>query len=214
VRRGVDIPASFLKGGLMSAKIDICNLALGLIGKDTIQSLTATNEAARKCNQVYEIAKRSLLRKHDWGFANKTVPLSLIADETIPGWDFLYTYPTDAVLIRKILNEGSANTDLGADWIETITPDSLVKAIATNQEFAYAKYSANIDDTEMFDYAFVEAFSALIASMIAFPLTGDIKISQQMYAYYKEKLADATVSNKNEQKPPKNDNSSYVDVRF
>lgn len=191
----------------------ICNKALASIGKTTISSIDESSEAARVCKLFYDDTRKTVLRAIDWPFASKTAALALIDGETIPGWDYLYTYPADAVEIRKIIGWDSSGGDTGEEWIRTIAPESLTPAIATDFEDAYAKYTANVEDTTLFDYLFVEAFEAKLAMDIAFILTKSFDISKTAAAFYQLKIKQASVRARNEEKPPIHTNTWYVSTR-
>ena len=66
----------------MASAVDICNLALQRLGAKSIGALTEDTTAGRECNRVYEHARDSELRSHQWSFARTRVEVA--ADSVAP----------------------------------------------------------------------------------------------------------------------------------
>ena len=64
----------------MADAVSLCNLALQGLGSNSITSLTQNSTAAKACNRVYEHARDTELRSHQWGFARAQVQIA--ADST------------------------------------------------------------------------------------------------------------------------------------
>ena len=73
------------------------------------------------------------------------------------------------------------------------------KTILTNVEDAIAVYTFNLTATDLFSAMFVQALSHLLASQIAFSLTGKRKIQTDQFNFYQNVLRAAMASNANEQ---------------
>ncbi len=52
----------------MATELSICNMALGLLGADSIQALDENTQAARICQSWYEHSRDALQRAHPWSF--------------------------------------------------------------------------------------------------------------------------------------------------
>ena len=89
-------------------KVEICNLALGRIGrKAAITSLTENSAEARACARIWDVTRQALLREFTWGFSRKVALLAL-STESIPGWEYLYAYPSDCLQALRIFNAAGA----------------------------------------------------------------------------------------------------------
>ena len=56
--------------------VEICNNALALIGARRITALTDTTKEARTCNDIYDGARKAVLRLHPWNFATERVRIT------------------------------------------------------------------------------------------------------------------------------------------
>lgn len=172
-------------------KIEIINLALARIGVAAIERLDEPSEAARQVQAFYEHTRRTVLRKYNWSFATRRVGLALVP-ATLNDYKFAYRYPTDAIYVRRLYQEGSKKPWDNKHY--KIMSDKEGKIICTRQKFAEAEYTADITDTTLFDDGFVEAFSWKLASEIAFTLTGKPDLAtnavQAYNAYFTEAVGE------------------------
>jgi hypothetical protein len=157
-------------------RTDICNMALSIIQRQRIDSLEDTSEEAKVCAIYYEHSRRRLLKMFNWGFAKHMEKLALRADE-IPGWQYVYGYPRECVTVQLLFDENTAERrEFLRQEFQIITISGNDKVIATNVENAWAEYTYNVKNTEEFSPEFVEALTRLLASNIAFPLTGNSEL--------------------------------------
>ncbi len=198
----------------MASQVDICNFALSNIGAKSITAIDQISEEARKCLLFWEQALDSTLRSHDWNFAGQNIALALIADETVIGWDYLYGYPANCLMIRKIYSE---STDFDAKYTEEfeemLSPSTNQKSIATDVEDAYARFTMRVTDTTLFDASFVKALSYELSSLLAKPLTGDLNMAKAMSAAAAGTISAAMGHNKSEGKETLKRTSTTLDSR-
>lgn len=172
---------------------DICNMALNHIGREQIASLHEDTEAARTCRLHYDMQRRVLLRAYTWGFAMKTAPLSLI-DKTVPGWKYVYAYPNDCVMARKIFNEQNTWCVLQKNFkgnMDQVVLNDNTKALVCNHADAFLQYIYDVKDANLFTDDFTQALSYYLAGAIAVPLTGSANLSQTMQAQGNALLQEA-----------------------
>ena len=183
------------------SKVEICNLALARLGQNTIQSLSEASNAAYHCNTLYDPNRRSVLRRHPWGFAQKTQALSV--DATTPD-DYSYRFLLPADFIRLMALVGT-----------TTAPDYEKRGsyLLTNESEVTIRYVYDVEDTSEFDDEFVSAFAYLLASELAIPITGDAARQQTLYAKYIMALTDAEQTNKSEPRKTVNRWTTYIDAR-
>lgn len=194
----------------MISKVDICNLALTKIGTSTIVSLTESTENARRCNIIYEPLKREVMRSHTWTFATKIEPLAQLSGEEIINYDYLYVYPSECLYISKIFDSGKTEIN---EYKKLLSPDTNTVVIATNTYQAYLEYVKDIDDTNLFDDMFIEAFVARLASELVMPLIGDQGMSNKFLQEYQFQVASAKKLDKQERHTKYDVSSPYIEAR-
>jgi len=197
----------------MASEVDICNLALGHIGNQSINSLTQALPSAIRCNQFYPIARDAVLRDHKWNFSTMTETLAEISGESIIGWEYLYAYPARCLLVHSVFDESGLNEDKPQEFKEMMTPTTLQKCIAARISPAYAEYTFQVLDTSLYDPLCVLAISYYLGSLIAKPLTGDINIGKNLMALYAEVISRAKAVNASTGYVKKNPTSSYINAR-
>lgn len=197
----------------MASVVSICNMALNLIGQGTITSLTENTKSARVCNAFYDSIRDSVLRDNDWNFANITEELSLMSGETIPGWDYIYIYPVKCLALRKIVSKSDTDNELPHSFESALASVSKQRCIATNVNQAFAKYTYQVTDPNLFDPTFIEALAHRLASSLAKPLAGDAQLATGFSNSYKQIIESAKLSNAIESKPRKNTYSAIIGSR-
>ena len=186
--------------------VAIANMALSHVGaKSDIESFTEKSTEAIQCRAWYDASRRQILAAHDWGFARRRRTLALHGDvisetasDPLAGvWGFRYEYPEDCVKGRKIQNPNAPPDDLTPFNVET-SLSGQEKTILTNMEDAVLVYTFDSQATELFTPMFVQALSHLLASQIAFSLTGRPKIKLEQLEMYFAVLRSAASEDINE----------------
>ena len=155
-------------------KTDICNKALTLNGASPIVNLDDDTNNARILNRVYDLSLRSILSETCWNFATKRKLLASV-DVTLDwyhtGENYTYARPSDAVRLFEA-------SDRYATWREEgdyILSDTAGLGI---------KYVHYIDSPSRYTAAFIEAFSDLLASNIAFMVLNSKSQAEAMLQKY------------------------------
>ena len=185
----------------MASELDICNLALGLLGDSaTVSSIDPPEGSAQAehCARFYPMVRDAMLEMHDWSFASKRALLAQLTNP-ISQWAYCYAAPADMVNPIAVLDSTSTD-DLAAPlaqpsdpWTGTTLPvagapapqpyvleasDTGAPVIYTNQAGALLRYTARITDPTRFSHLFTQALAASLASTLAGPLLkGDAGIS-------------------------------------
>ena len=174
--------------------LTICNMALGYIAKARITSLNDSTESARQCNLYYDHLRQQLLVNYNWGFAKRVTALALLSDTTMFGYEYVYAYPTACLAIRFIYNSENAESKIyEKERYEVFTNSSGIQCIACDVENAYAEYTYDIVDADLFSVLFAEALTRCIAATIATPLCGSSAIAETQYQLYQNALVLAKV---------------------
>lgn len=192
---------------------DICNLALAYLAKGRITSLTQNTEEARQCAMHYDHCRRLLLRSYRWGFARRIEKLALSA-LTIPGWEFVYGYPSDCLIVRFVFEkEGAAKKEVDLNQFDISDVDG-VKVICTDVEQAWCEYTEDVVEVAKMTEEFIEALARYLAASMAMVITGNGELMNTNYQLMQAALNQAQVeaAREREQKPqwPK----EYAEVRF
>jgi len=197
----------------MISKVDICNKALNLLGTKSITSLTESSEQGRRCNMIYDSVRTTVLRDHHWGFAGITETLAQISDETVPGWDYLYKYPAKCLKIRKVFENTEDPKPDQVEWKEVLSQTSQQRAIAASISPAYAEYTYDVEDPNLYDPKFIDAFALKLAYELAHALIGSLDKAKEFFNAYLVSISDAKMHNAGEKNVPAKKTSSYLDAR-
>ena len=195
---------------------DICNMALNHIGREQIASLHEDTEAARTCKIHYDMQRKVLLRAYTWSFAMKTAELALI-DKTVPGWKYVYAYPHDCVMARKIFNKDNSWVVLRKNFagnMDQVILNDNTKAIVCDHKDAFLQYTYDVKDAELFTDDFAQALSYYLAGAIAVPLTGSAAMAQQMQQMGSQLMAEAKFTQMEERNKVPEYPSKYFHARL
>ncbi len=180
----------------MISKIDICNMALAQLGQEPIASLDQDDERARRCRLFYEPVKQEVLRTHHWAFARGVADLALLDTDFDARWPYVYAYPADCLFLRKVFGSGQNKEAQGFE--EFYRQDIQARVIGCAVSKAKAEYTRNVQDSSLFDPAFVKAFSLALAADLAMALSADAALAQRILQKYTLALDEARRSNMTE----------------
>lgn len=152
---------------MATSAVEICNLALIHLGADTIINLTDDSKEARVCNAVYDSMRKELLRRHPWNFAIKRQTLEKLV--AAPAFEFTYQYqlPEDIIRLIRVYNPTSKYKVEGQVLLSDDTAIQIV-------------YVRDVIDPTYFDASFVHVFALVLASKIAYNLTGSASLAQEI----------------------------------
>lgn len=185
-------------------KTQICNMALYHLGTSkeiaNVDSPSETSEEARTMRVFWDTAKEKILGEFPWPFATKVAALGQVEEDPTDEWGYSYSYPSDALAIRKI------QSGLRMDNRQSVIPyqiaqDSGVKLIYTDLDEAIAEYTVNLTGTDLFTAEFCIALSYLLAHYAAPKLSkGDPKkMKNDMLVLYRLAVSEAKSKSLNEE---------------
>ncbi len=149
----------------MTAKIDLVNYALIMLGEQTIASLTQDDKAARLVGSVYNLLLDNELCGHPWHFATKNTLLVKMPNEEINNGFNKYLLPLDCLQAKEFYSQ-SKNIDISNEiWQEGGVVYSKYPAPI------YIHYIAQILDINIYPAFFKELLATRIALEIAQALT-------------------------------------------
>lgn len=176
------------------SKVDLCNLALSLIGNKTITSIETPTTAEEKiCKLWYEKTLKQALINASPNFARAraNIPMSN------------YTNPFGFINAFKIPND--CLKVLGIGEVDNIQADFSVESeyILTNENqdnslpIRYIKY---IEDDTKFSSGFIDYFVYLLANNICYQINKDSNLKQFLEQMTDKKLLDCRTNENQESK--------------
>ena len=158
--------------------VEICNMALGMLGMPFITSFGDNNNHAQLCKRFFPALRDRVLRDHNWSFATKFCELQqLNVTSPDPRYAYVCGLPGDILRIVELI-DGRPYRRIGRKIFVRELPATLV-------------YTARIEDPELFDDTFTEALQYLVAAEIGMAHTRDAQLANLHRQEYERILAVA-----------------------
>ena len=151
----------------MASSVEICNMALSLLGQEPIMTLDDTSKSSRLCKRLYEPTLEALLRAYPWTFAIKRVVLS--RDTATPSFGFKYqfTLPSDCMRIVSMnVPDGAYSTE--------------VNKILTDYEEVQLRYVYKVKSSDEYDSQFIYVLALQLAKVMCQSLTADAELFNRL----------------------------------
>lgn len=185
----------------MATDIAICSRALVLLGDDPIASLSENTKRASICNNLYPVAKRSVLRAHVWNCAVTRVALAPLAGSPVGGeWGYWFAMPGG---LLRVLGVGDLEKD-------EYTFEG--RRILTNVSSVTLRYVDDITEG-YFDALLTDLMTARMAADLAYPITKSASVAQVKQAEYRDTLRTAKAVDGQENPPEDFAASPFIDAR-
>jgi len=185
----------------MASSVEICNLALYMVGSERISALTENNKRAKICNDLYVIVRDSFLGAHPWNFAIRRVELAKTATTPEFGYEYEYQLPADILRILTLEYD---------DIKYRIEGDKLLSDEATMK----IEYIAKEEDNSKYPSYFVDALSAKLAVRLSYPLVQSNELKGELRDHAKELFRDARLYDAQEGTPRNLIMTDWTDSRF
>ena len=209
-----------------TTEVDVCNKALAQVGGRAIASLGDTSVEGIACNREYADARDALLKEFTWGFARKQVDLVIKAGETVEGWAYVYTYPTDCVMPREIFNPTGQSVSAAyrvdvdvpistgrIEFERYVSADLGTELICTDQVDAILVYTSRVETVALYTTQFTQALVHLLASQLAMPIAKDAQLALTQHQLYQIISSGAMATDANEDYKKPIDHNEFVDSR-
>jgi hypothetical protein len=172
----------------------IANTALGRLGiGQAIANLTERSVPAQTCNRFYHQCRQEVLRAFPWPFAMSAVALAQEADQTYPGWGYVYAVPDNSLRIVSITDEAGIRwfrsgiytawnngnsivydwswlQNLRVPWQLALRTDGARQVIITDLTPAWALFVADVTNTGAMPPDFASVFADRLAMEVGGPL--------------------------------------------
>lgn len=188
-----------------SASVDICNLALDIMGEDPIASIDdPETEKEELMARWYDTTRRAVLREYVWNFAQKWRVLA----RTGAGegeYDDAYALPNDFVRLNGVgehKDRPYEDYEIGEGVIFASKGDSLT-----------IRYNRDITNVARFDALFVKLFSLRLAESTAYQITKKKSVVENIANLIKLAEPKTTSVDGQERKPVRIQRSKYLAAR-
>lgn len=164
------------------SEVQIAKLALQHLGdRYDITSLDEASVEAEQVNLIFDNVRDALVREHPWKFSLRYYTPSSLVGTPPSQWDYMYTYPSDALRVWRIVNPLDPMGDELPPLKFTIGRNSDdTKVLLTNESEPEFEYSKQVTSPFEFDANFDMALSWRLAEHLAMPLTGDAGLRDRM----------------------------------
>ena len=175
----------------MTSQVEICNLALAKLGHmPFITSIDENSKAANILKVLYNPVRDSLLREYLWKFARKRATLApLVSTPAFDGGSY-FQKPTDCLRIV------GTNEDYRYGYGRWLVEGDKIIANTTALSIVYIY---RVDDENLFDPCFVQAFAAKLAYELAMPLSQSASLKEAMGEEFKSAVIKAAFASATEQ---------------
>lgn len=214
----------------MASSTDIARLALGRLGiGQSIASIDDQVNPAILCKRFYDQCRQELLRAFPWGFALRYEPLAQVADQTFPGWSYVYQYPDDCLRVHAVADSSGlryARTALFCSrnetwppvmrhpWQQALKNDNASIVLISDVSSAYAFFTADLENTAVFPPDFVSTLADRLAMEVGGPLQCKADLIDRAEGRYVRSLSTASAAAMNEQRDDEKPESPSIACRM
>jgi hypothetical protein len=179
----------------MSARIDIVNIALSLLGADSITSLEDDAPEAKIMKTHYYIARDATMEAHEWSFAIQRFKPAESVDDPLWGWSNSFTIPSDIMRVLQVDRNFTAaaisfntSADMHRDQVAHVIESGK---ILCNEGTIYCTGIRRVEDEGIYSALFAHAFAAKLAMLACHALTESTTKFEAMAALYTQAIQEA-----------------------
>lgn len=171
----------------VDSKVEICNIALTMLGEGRQSSIPGTEDVGIVCDLVYGPLLDHCLQQAKWSFATTRQTLAASAETNLTQYEYMYQLPVDPYCIKPICFIDSNYEEVDRELYPWVIEG---RYLYSDYESAILKYIGRVTDPTKLDSTFVMYFAAFIAKEIAVRVAGDESIALKMEAkaaqFYRE----------------------------
>lgn len=189
---------------MANSSVDICNIALKLLGQQSITSLEEGTDRAALAATLYDSTRDEVLRAHPWNCASARAVLA--QDVTPPpfGYAYSYTLPGEPTYCLKVNLTAPKDAEWQIEGRKLLTDESAIGIL----------YTYRLTDVAQYDSYLVKALAAKLAYEMAYPLTRQVAVMDRMERRYQGALDHAATADSQEGTAPTLDNNILRDARI
>jgi len=142
---------------MATSKVDICSVALSMLGDEAIASFTENTKRAGLCAKLWPAALDTILRLHPWNCAIRRVALAPLTDAPVSEYAVAFELPADCLRLLEVY--GITDYRLEGRTI-------LCDAAAVTVRFVYRD-----EDAASYDALLTSVLQNYMAVLLAYPIT-------------------------------------------
>ena len=188
----------------MTTQVEICNMALGLLGAENITSINDNTRIAKVCKTFYSTTLLHILRSHNWNFAIKRASLTSTTPPVIvPVYEYSHSIakPSDCLRIVEFY-----------DYTQSFKEEN--GRILLNQQTVKCKYVRNDVAEADFDPSFIVCLASKLADVMCYQITQSATLVQSVQVRHKMDLAEARRNNAISNTPDAFQQSTWLATRL
>lgn len=216
----------------MTDQVGVYNLCLGRLGVgQSIGAPTENSVPAKTCNRFYDQCRQEVLRAFPWGFGLRAQALALVADQTFPGWTYVYGYPSDCLNMRAVADSSGIRRvysstlcfdpcwqtllqQVRQPWQKALRADSASQVLLTDVVTAWGFYTVDVSNTGAWDVDFAGVVADRLAMEVGGPLQCKPELVLAAQNRYTLWLGQAAANAMNEQKDDAVPESPSITCRY
>lgn len=187
---------------MAKSKIELANIALSsYLGHQRITNIEEDTPEAEQVELHFDAVRREMLSEWDWAFAIRRERLAKIAENDRPEWGSKFARPNNVLRIRWVADPNDAKQGVIAGRISDTPREVVGGFIYSDLDTATVEVIEDQEDVTLWPPKFDAAFSALLASRMAIPLTETASKAESAISAYTDYMDAAKVENQM-QNPP------------
>lgn len=216
----------------MTDQVGVYNLCLGRLGVgQAIGAPTENSVPAKTCNRFYDQCRQEVLRAFPWGFALRAQALALVADQTFPGWTYVYQYPTGCLNMRAVADSAGIrrvyqsvfNSDptwptilqqTRQPWQKALKTDGASQVLLSDVITAWGFFTVDVTNTGAWDVDFGSVVADRLSMEVGGPLQAKPELVQAAANRYAVWFSQAAATAMNEQKDDAVAESPSITCRY
>lgn len=156
----------------MSSKVEICNVALSMIGGKAMISFTDNTREAILCSRIYNQVVEYVINSGEWTSATRRATLNQLTSTPTYKYSFQYQLPTSPRVVKVV----EINEERPGDKDYRIEGSLLL----TNESAVDIRYIAFIEDSDGYGAYLEESIVYRLAAILAYPISGSAKLASEM----------------------------------
>ncbi len=162
----------FVGGKEVVSEVDIVNMALSYAGQAArVTSIAPLDGSVEADIAVRHYTQRvnSLLSRHRWSFATRTVATTPVTNGATARWSYCYEIPSDYLALQSLLPPGVTDAEAGPTPAHSSVELDAggVQRIYTDVEVALLVYTSTVTNPNLFSTLFIEALAWDLAAVFA-----------------------------------------------
>lgn len=182
---------------MATSDVDVCSIALTLLGDQAITALDDDSDRARVMNRLFVPTLDAKIRDHNWNAFQLRATLQQLTAAPAFGFSYQYQLPQDPLCLDVLETNLAEDEAWRVESYQTAT--ASYRVIVTDATSLSILYLARITDVTRWDSLFADAMSKELALRACYAITRnatlvDVLDKQTQAAWQKAKSRDGQES--------------------